>query len=119
VREEETAVSEENVYLSPNPASAARPIAIDPEKCTGCNLCVNVCPADVFVPNPEAGRVPLVLFVDECWYCGPCVDECPHEGAIRLNYPVMWRVPWKRKETGRHYWLGMKNPPPPNDTPPA
>lgn len=110
-------MSEDAVCMSPNPASPTRPLVIDSERCTGCNICVDVCPADVFVPNPEAGAPPITLYIDECWYCTPCVDECPTPGAIRLNYPVMWRVPWKRKATGRHYWVGMKNPPPPNDTP--
>jgi NAD-dependent dihydropyrimidine dehydrogenase PreA subunit len=110
-------VSGDDVYISPNPSSPTRPLIIDPTSCNGCNVCVDVCPADVFVPNPKKGKPPIILYVDECWYCSPCIDECPQPGAIRLNYPVMWRVPWKRKATGKHYWVGMKNPPPPNKKP--
>jgi Fe-S-cluster-containing hydrogenase component 2 len=27
------------------------PITIVPELCTGCNLCLHVCPVDLFLPN--------------------------------------------------------------------
>jgi hypothetical protein len=45
--------------------------------------------------------------------------ECPvaDEGAIRINWPLMQRVRWKRKDTGEHYRIGMPNPPPPNTKP--
>jgi hypothetical protein len=32
---------------------------------------------------------------------------------------MMQRVRWKRKATGEHYRVGMKNPPPPNNRPPV
>jgi NADH-quinone oxidoreductase subunit F len=61
---------------------------------------------------------PLVLYPDECWFCGTCVEECPAEGAIRMEHPLNQRVIWKRKETGKLFRRGMKNPPPPNTHPP-
>ncbi|MBT3362446.1 MAG: ferredoxin family protein [Chloroflexi bacterium] len=110
-------MEEKIIYARPNPTSATRPVVFDPEICTGCNKCVNVCQTDVFIPNPEKGNPPIILHPDECWYCGPCVDACTKDGAITLNYPLMWRVPWKRKGSDKHYWYGMKNPPPPNTKP--
>lgn len=108
---------EEKVYVVSNRPTPGRPVIFDPDVCDGCNTCVEVCQMDMLMPNQEKGKPPLVVFPDECWYGGACVFACPKPGAIRLNFPLMWRVPWKRKETGEHFWVGMKNPPPPNPRP--
>ncbi len=71
------------------------PITIFPDICTGCNLCLHVCPVDLFLPNEEKGGPPLVLWPGECWYEGSCVDICPEPGAIVLNRPPATRVNWK------------------------
>lgn len=71
---------------------SAEPLRFDPERCIGCNRCVNVCQVDIMIPNPEKGKPPVVLYPGECWYCGSCVMECPREGAIRLGHPLMNRV---------------------------
>ena len=110
-------MTEETIYVQPNPPAPTRPVVFDPAICDGCNNCVETCQTDVFIPNPLEGKPPIIMYPDECWYCGPCVDVCPKEGAIRLNYPLMWRVPWRDKKTGEHFWIGMKNPPPPNTRP--
>ena len=108
---------DETIYMWPNACAPTRPVIFDPDICDGCNACVDICQTDVLMPNPEKGKPPLVLYPDECWYCGPCVYICPKQGAITLNYPLMWRTPWRRKDTGKHYWIGMKNPLPPNKKP--
>ena len=72
--------------------SSARPIRFDAEKCVGCNRCANICQVDIFIPNPEKGRPPIVLYPGECYYCGACVMACPHDGAIRLEHPLMNRA---------------------------
>ena len=72
--------------------SSARPIRFDAEKCVGCNRCANICQVDIFIPNPERGRPPIVLYPGECYYCGACVMACPHDGAIRLEHPLMNRA---------------------------
>ena len=110
-------MNDDPVYMIPNATSPTRPVILDPLICDGCNLCVDICQCDVFMPNPEQGKPPIILYPDECWYCGPCVDVCPRQGAIRLNYPLMWRVPWKRKSTGEYCWYGKKRPFPSNDKP--
>ena len=112
---------EHSVEITPNASAPSRPLIIDPETCTGCNICVELCPIDILAPNPEPKGIPLVVFPDECWYCGCCEMPCPYydEGAIRINFPLMQRVRWKRKKTGEDFRLGMKNPPPPNRRKPA
>jgi len=96
------------VWAQPNPPTPGRPVLLDPNICTGCNKCVEVCPMDIFIANPDKGKPPILLHPDECWYCGCCVLDCPKPGAIKSNFPLMWRVPWKRKTTGEHAWVGMK-----------
>jgi NAD-dependent dihydropyrimidine dehydrogenase PreA subunit len=76
------------IFAVPNVATPSRPV-IFTDKCKGCNLCVEVCPVDVYIPHPE-----------ECWYCGCCVGACNIEGAIKFNWPLQQRGYWKNKATG-------------------
>ena len=108
---------EQSLDITPNANAPCRPVIFDPETCTGCRVCIELCPIDVLAENPADSRgIPIVIYPDECWYCGCCEMVCPEfeEGAIRMNVPLMQRVRWKRKETGEQFRLGMKNPPPPN-----
>ena len=61
------------------PPPATMVARVDPEKCTGCGLCVEVCPVEAI--RLEGG----VAVVDPkaCTGCGTCVDECPN-GALAL-----------------------------------
>jgi NAD-dependent dihydropyrimidine dehydrogenase PreA subunit len=111
----------DKVYMVPNPPTPSNGMKFNPEICTGCNRCVEVCPDDVFMPNPEKKKPPIVLYAEECWFCGGCVEECPRPGAISMMHPTMQNVStnWMRKETGEHFRLNQKNPPPPNNRPPS
>jgi NAD-dependent dihydropyrimidine dehydrogenase PreA subunit len=111
----------EKVYMTPGPPQPCRPIEINTETCIGCNLCVEVCLHDVLMPMAGKAQIPIVLYPEECWYCGVCVEECPIEGAITMHHPLKQNlsVRWKRKETGKIFRVGMKNPPPPNTKPPS
>jgi NAD-dependent dihydropyrimidine dehydrogenase PreA subunit len=92
----------DKAFAVPNKPTPSRPIQVDPERCTGCNRCVDICLMDILIPNPEPGEAPIILYPEECYYDGCCVDECPVK-AIRLNHPLMQRVRWKRKATGEHF----------------
>ena len=90
---EEKRMNEKNIIkYSEMPAS--KPLVLDPEKCTGCNRCTEICQVDIFIPNPEKGKPPVVLYPGECWYCGCCVMVCPVVGAISLRHPLMNRPRW-------------------------
>lgn len=105
--------------LVPNPKTPSAAVLIDGSLCTGCNSCVEACRTEVLVPDPKGDGPPLVMYPDECWFGGCCVAACPVEGAIRMEFPLNQRVGWKRKETGEHFRVGMKNPPAPNTRPPV
>lgn len=109
-------MSEKKVYMIQNRVTPNKPLIIDPEGCIGCNLCVEACPNDILLPNQKRKQVPIIVYPDECWYCGCCVMECPlkDKNVIVVNWPMMQRVRWKRKETGEHYRIGMARPLPPN-----
>ncbi|MCQ2378060.1 MAG: 4Fe-4S binding protein [Victivallaceae bacterium] len=51
---------------------------VDPEKCCGCETCVNTCPVGTI--SMQDGKA--VVGAD-CVECGACVGECPAE-AISL-----------------------------------
>ena len=86
-----------------SPPETAKPVIIHSEHCIGGNMCVDVCPQDVFMPNSSAGEPPVVAYPQECWHDGVCVEHCPSQGAIELKHPLMQRVRWKRKGTGEHF----------------
>jgi len=87
----------EAIYAVPDPAIFT-PVSIDEKLCIGCNLCLYVCQADLFLPNPTRGGPPMVMYGGECWYEGSCVDYCPVPGAITLNSQLFNRVRWKDAE---------------------
>ncbi len=88
-------------YAFPNKPTPSMPVVIDESKCTGCNRCVTICTTDVLVPNPVKGKPPIILYPEECWYAGCCVGECPVPGCITMRHPLMSRVHYKDKETGK------------------
>jgi ferredoxin len=52
---------------------------VDNDKCTGCGLCVDVCPVEAISLEDDKAKVAP----DKCTECGQCVEECPNE-AISL-----------------------------------
>lgn len=75
------------------------PIIFNEQACTGCNLCVEVCPMDVFTPQSD-NRPPAVTYPEECRYCGACWVRCPQraKGAIDVVPPPAIRVSILRGE---------------------
>jgi Pyruvate/2-oxoacid:ferredoxin oxidoreductase delta subunit len=47
---------------------------VDREKCTGCAVCVDVCPVEAIkIENDKA------VISDDCSECGACTSECPND----------------------------------------
>jgi predicted Fe-Mo cluster-binding NifX family protein/ferredoxin len=58
--------------------SGRRAVAVvDSEKCAGCGICVDVCPAGAIEVNQSA-----VVNEENCSGCAACVRECPNEAII-------------------------------------
>jgi len=53
--------------------------SVDPEKCTGCEECVESCPLDAISVTDGTARVDE----ETCGDCGACVDACSSQ-AISL-----------------------------------
>lgn len=53
---------------------------IDPDKCNGCETCIDACPMEAISMEGELA----VVDEDECTDCGVCEDECSEE-AIEVE----------------------------------
>jgi ferredoxin len=63
------------------PGAWRKPV-VDAEACTGCGICLDVCPVDAIV---VVDRVATIS--DDCTGCGACVDECPNGALSFPNAP--------------------------------
>ena len=66
-------------------------ISYNRDRCTGCGLCVKVCPAKAIEPVPDekavifhekegaklAAPMKIKIYVSRCTFCSQCVDVCP------------------------------------------
>mgnify|MGYP006300683125 CR=1 FL=1 len=59
-------------------------LEFDPELCTGCNRCIEVCPQEVF---ERVGKAVEVRNRDRCIECGACMMNCEF-GAIHVQAGV-------------------------------
>jgi predicted Fe-Mo cluster-binding NifX family protein/ferredoxin len=50
---------------------------IDFEKCTGCGICIDVCPTGAIEVNQQ-----VVVNEEACNGCAACVSECPNEAIV-------------------------------------
>lgn len=48
---------------------------VSAERCVGCDLCIKVCPIDVFERGP--GGVPVIARQSDCQTCFMCEAYCP------------------------------------------
>ena len=49
-------------------------LQLDENKCTGCGMCLEVCPHDVFKMNSSHA---VIQNRDACMECGACSRNCP------------------------------------------
>jgi NAD(P)H-quinone oxidoreductase subunit I len=63
----------------PSPERLRGQLHFNPEKCTGCCLCVKECPAnalELITLDRKAKKFVLRYHVDRCTYCAQCVQNC-------------------------------------------
>lgn len=59
-------------------------LQMDAQKCTGCGMCLEVCPHNVFKMN---GKSVEIIHRDACMECGACSRNCP-AGALFVQSGV-------------------------------
>jgi ferredoxin len=63
-------------------------VKVDRTKCTGCGVCVDSCPVQVFelqdLPNFPASKKSVPVREKDCIMCMTCVTSCP-VGAITVE----------------------------------
>ena len=59
-------------------------LEFDPEKCSGCGTCLEVCPRSVLARSNGHVRI---VDRDACMECGACVRNCPTE-ALKVRAGV-------------------------------
>ena len=61
-------------------------ISYNRDKCTGCQLCIKVCPTKAIEFIPEEKKIKI--FVSRCCFCAQCNDICP-TGALSMTDEFM------------------------------
>ncbi len=61
--------------------SGVATLKMDRDACSGCGMCINVCPHGVFARN---GKKAKIVDRDACMECGACAGNCP-TGAVSVT----------------------------------
>lgn len=54
-------------------------LTLDSEKCTGCGMCINVCPHNIF--EIKSGKA-FISNRDSCIECGACMKNCAFNAVL-------------------------------------
>lgn len=77
----------------------------DPEKCTGCQLCVKDCPSngiELLVVDKVNKKFVMRYNVDRCTFCAQCVESCRSD-CIQMS-DEMWELASTNKEPFEVYY---------------
>ena len=81
------------------------PISIIIEKCTGCTLCVKVCPFDAIRMMDKKAAIDL----NKCTLCGACKDACKFKAVLLENTPAKCALPNIKDYKGIWVFIEQKN----------
>ncbi len=83
-------------YASPNRLRGH--LVYDPEKCTGCKLCIKDCPSnaiELIEIDKSNKRFVMRYYADRCVFCAQCVENC------RFNCLSMSNLEWELASTNK------------------
>ena len=80
------------------------PISIIIEKCTGCTLCLKVCPFNAIRMMDKLATIDL----NKCTFCGACKDACKFK-AVLLEAPAKCELPNIKDYRGIWVFIEQKN----------
>jgi len=78
-------------------------IDVNEQTCTGCQLCVIVCPSECFAMEWKTNKA-VVIDEVSCIMCMNCEDICPPDCihiAVDATPPVVRPVPWEPRSSRR------------------
>ncbi|MCX6053732.1 MAG: 4Fe-4S binding protein [Chloroflexi bacterium] len=87
------------------PANLRGKLVWDPEKCSGCMLCIKDCPSsaiELLVVDRVNKKFVMRYNVDRCTFCAQCVTSCRF-GCIDMS-DEMWELASIRKESFEVYY---------------
>jgi len=65
-------------------------VKIDLDKCSGCGICVDVCPTAVFkLLENENKKTSKVVAEDQCFACRACEVKCPEQAIKVIGYEML------------------------------
>jgi len=68
---------------------------IDKNKCTGCGICVPICPVEAI--NLNEGKASINMEI--CIRCGKCHDACPQEAIRHDSEKIPYEIEENIKKT--------------------
>lgn len=69
------------------------------EKCTGCNVCMNVCPNNaICIEENELGKTVARIDENKCTKCSACTKTCPVNNQKNYNSPQKCYAAWSKNQ---------------------
>jgi heterodisulfide reductase subunit A len=59
---------------------------VQTEKCSGCGICVPLCPYDAISLKPYAEKPRAIIDITQCKGCGVCTAACPSAAIVLHGY---------------------------------
>jgi NAD(P)H-quinone oxidoreductase subunit I len=87
---------------NPAPAALRGKLTWDPEKCSGCSLCVKDCPSnaiELITIDKANKRFVMRYHADRCTFCAQCVQNC------RFACMQMSSEQWELASTGKQPFM--------------
>lgn len=81
------------------------PIQIIVEKCTGCTMCVKVCPFSAIQMKEKKALIDL----NKCTLCGACVPDCKFKAILLEKTPLKCDLPDIKDYKGIWVFIEQKN----------